>query len=386
MRVGVKVEDIPPECGGAATFVRSIQGALETASTLYEIVYLKNIRGKMQSRALIHRVGRRCNRIARRLINTPPQPSAEEREILEAEVDIVWYMAPLARPAPVPYLATVWDLEHRRMPMFPEVGGNGWAWQTREDNYRRLLPRACRVLTGTHAGKNDIVRFYGVAPENISVIPLPVDARFRTPAAAAENIRAKYGITERFIFYPAQFWPHKNHVNLLLALRRYNDDHPKPLHLVLTGSNMGNQDHVMSTIRELDIPGIVHVLGFLPHEDMLAIYAQSEAMIFPTFFGPDNLPPLEAFALGCPVAASRVPGAEEQFGDAAILFNPASPAEIADAMARIVDDPAKRSDLIDRGRKRVASLTPENYVAKVFDVLAEIEPLLRCWGKSHVRI
>jgi glycosyltransferase involved in cell wall biosynthesis len=141
----------------------------------------------------------------------------------------------------------------------------------------------------------------------------------------------------------------------------------------------------MSTIRRLELSAFVHVLGFLPYEDLPAIYAQSEALVFPTFFGPDNLPPLEAFAVGCPVVASRVQGAEEQLGDAAILFNPADPADMAEAMGRVVDDPIKRSELIDRGLRRVAGLTPENYVGKVFEVFDEIEPMRRCWGKSSIR-
>lgn len=88
--------------------------------------------------------------------------------------------------------------------------------------------------------------------------------------------------------------------------------------------------------------------------------------------------------MGCPVVASQVQGAEEQLGDAAILFNPANPADMAQAMARVVDDPIKRSELIDRGLRKVAGLTPENYVGKVYEILDEIEPMRRCWGKSSI--
>jgi glycosyltransferase involved in cell wall biosynthesis len=387
MRVGIKADDFSGTAGGGGgiAFQRTILGALSAVSSPHEIVFLQDIEGQKRPASFFHRAVRRYEHLVQRLTNTRPGPDAEGQAILQREIDVLWNISPIARPVAVPYLATVWDLAHRCLPLFPEVSITEWKWQDREDNYRSLLPRACRVLTGTNAGKNEIVSFYGVSPDNVRVIPFPVDARFRKPIAPTENIRAKYGILGRFVFYPAQFWPHKNHVNLLLALRRYNDDHPLPLHLVLTGSDQGNLHHVMSTIRQLELSAFVHVLGFLPNEDLPAIYAQSEALVFPTFFGPDNIPPLEAFAAGCPVVASQLQGAEEQLGDAAILFNPANPADIAQAMARVVDDPIKRSELIDRGLRRVVGLTPENYVGKVLEILDEIEPMRRCWGKSCIR-
>ncbi len=386
MRVGIKAGNTSAASSGGFALQHALLGEISVLSSPHEFVILQDIPGQKRPASVFHRAGRRVERLVQRLTDAQPGPDAEEQAILQKEIDVVWQMLPSARPAPVPYLATVWDLAHRCLPLFPEVStiGRGQAWQAREDSYRRVLPRACRVLTGTNAGKNEIISFYGVSPDNVRVVPFPVDARFRKPTDPGENIRAKYGIPGRFVFYPAQFWPHKNHVNLFLALRRYNDDHPLPLHLVLTGSDRGNLDYVMSTVRQLEISAFVHVLGFLPNEDLPAIYAQSEALVFPTFFGPDNLPPLEAFAAGCPVVASQVQGAEEQLGDAAILFNPGDPADMAQAMARVVDDPIKRSELIDRGRRRVAVLTPENYVRKVFAILDEIEPMRRCWGKSYI--
>ena len=388
MRVGIKAGNISATSGGAFAFQSAILGALSAVSCPHEIVLLQSIQGEQPPPSLFQRAGRRCQRLVQDITNTQPKPQPEVDAVgqaaLQQEIDVLWHMLPLARPVPVPYIATVWDLAHRCLPLFPEVSVNVWKWQDREDNYRRLLPRACRVLTGTNAGKNEIVSFYGVSPDNVRVIPFPVDDRFRKPADPTVNIRAKYGIPGRYVFYPAQFWTHKNHVNLLLALERYNNDHPLPLHLVLTGGNQGNLDHVMSTIRQLELSAFVHVLGFVPQEDLPAIYAQSEAMVFPTFFGPDNLPPLEAFAVGCPVVASQVQGAEEQLGDAAILFNPSDSADMADAMARVVDDPIKRSELIDRGLRKVAGLTPENYVRKVYEIFDEIEPMRRCWGKTHI--
>src|SRR5438270_763372 len=90
-------------------------------------------------------------------------------------------------------------------------------WESREQTYREVLPRASFVLTGTNAGKNEIARYYGVNPNNVVVVPLPAPEYVREDYQdSIIDIREKYGIRGDFLIYPAQFWPHKNHVNLLI--------------------------------------------------------------------------------------------------------------------------------------------------------------------------
>ena len=76
------------------------------------------------------------------------------------QIDIVWFLHPMDTLVSVPYIATVWDLQHRSRPYFPEVSVTGWSWEERERTYSSILPRASYILTGTHAGKNEIVHYY----------------------------------------------------------------------------------------------------------------------------------------------------------------------------------------------------------------------------------
>jgi glycosyltransferase involved in cell wall biosynthesis len=98
-----------------------------------------------------------------------------------------------------------------------------------------------------------------------------------------------------------------------------------------------------------------------------------------TFFGPDNLPPLEAMALGCPVIASNVSGAKEQLGDAALLVDPKKPEEIAEAIKSLSEDSALRQDLIKRGLIRAYRWTAQDYVKEIFSVIDNFEAIRRCW-------
>src|SRR5262249_49366712 len=151
------------------------------------------------------------------------------------------------------------------------------------------------------------------------------------------------------------------------------------IEMVFTGSDQGNAGHVLGKINELGLHDQVRMLGFVPREDLRALYSTALALTFASFFGPDNLPPLEAFALGCPVIASRASGAEEQLGDAALLFNPADPRDLSAAIFTISHDRNLRARLVQKGAEIAAKRTPQAYIAQVCNILNEFEPIRRCW-------
>jgi glycosyltransferase involved in cell wall biosynthesis len=98
-----------------------------------------------------------------------------------------------------------------------------------------------------------------------------------------------------------------------------------------------------------------------------------------SLFGPENLPPLEAMALGCPVVAADVPGAREQLGDAAIRVPPLDPERIAAAVKRL-EDSAERDRLVAAGRERASRYSAAGYVEGVLEFLDGFERVRRCWA------
>jgi glycosyltransferase involved in cell wall biosynthesis len=118
---------------------------------------------------------------------------------------------------------------------------------------------------------------------------------------------------------------------------------------------------------------------------LISLYRKAFALTYVTFFGPENLPPLEAFALGCPVIASNVEGAQEQLGDAAVLVDPKDPREIAFAVKALHDDVIWRQTLIQRGLKRAGRFTGEDFVNGILSVLDDFELVRRCWtNKGYI--
>ena len=303
-----------------------------------------------------------------------------ERAVREHKIDLLWFISVDVEKVSIPYLATVWDLGHRVHPYFPELSVTDWKWDKRERYYRQLLPRAACVITGTAAGKEEIVKYYQVRDELVQIVPFPVPHFALEPATPETAQAGVLDLPENYLFYPAQFWPHKNHIGLLLALRLLREKFGLDFHLVLTGADKGNLAYVQGKTRELGLTDRVTFLGFVSTGQLKQLYQRAFALVYPTFLGPDNLPPLEAFALGCPVVASNVSGAREQLGDAALLFEPKSPEAMASRVKELHDSPQKREELVRLGRERGLRWTAADYVERVFQIIDDFEPVRRCWS------
>lgn len=296
----------------------------------------------------------------------------------EHQIDVILSLTPNCPTVEYPCIVTVWDLQHKLQSYFPEVSGSG-EWDRREKFYAKMLRRAALIITGTETGKAEIEKFYQIPPERIKVIPLFTPHFIPTTDLIDREIATKYNLPDRYLFYPAQFWPHKNHIGLLLAIKCLKEKYNLELPLVLVGADKGNESYVRSVVVELDLSKQVYFLGFVPQSEMASLYRNAFALSFITFFGPDNLPPLEAMALGCPVIASNVSGAKEQLGAAALLADPKQPEEIAFAINSLVEDATLRQNIIASGLKRANQWTTKDYIKEIFSTIDDFEAIRRCW-------
>src|SRR5207237_5511325 len=129
------------------------------------------------------------------------------------------------------------------------------------------------------------------------------------------------------------------------------------LPVVFTGSDQGNERCVRELVDQMQLRDQIFFLGHVSRPTLKALYQHALCLCYVSFFGPENLPPLEAFGLGCPVIAADVPGATEQLADAAIRVNPSNELEIADALKLLSNDKTKRDELTRRGKERSRRFT-----------------------------
>lgn len=263
---------------------------------------------------------------------------------------------------PVRGVGVIHDLMHRYERRFPE-SGSFFTYHWRERVFRRMCRWTTGLLVDSELGKRQVVESYGVDPRKIHVLPFTT-ARRVDADVDCDGIRARYELPDKFLFYPAQFWEHKNHKRLVHAIVKLDRECPD-ISLVLIGSKKNGYDSLVSVVGELGVRDKIRFLGFVPQNDLTGIYRLARAMIFPSFYGPTNIPPLEAFALGCPVAVSNIYGMPEQVGDAGLLFDPESVDSIADAVRRLWTDDALCALLAQRGRKRASEWGPDQFHARL---------------------
>jgi glycosyltransferase involved in cell wall biosynthesis len=249
----------------------------------------------------------------------------------------------------LPSACAVHDLMHRYERRFPEVGSTREYWD-RESRYRRIAESAAAILVDSEVGRQQVHESYGYPLDRIFVLPY-APPRYLTDAARDPSFSGRYRLPDKFIFYPAQFWRHKNHENLIRAVALLVQRLPD-LHLVLAGSPKNGYAASMDVVAQLGIGTRVHAIGYVSDSDMPELYRRARALVMPTYFGPTNIPPLEAFTVGCPVAVSRIYGMPKQVGTAALLFNPDSPEQIADCIERLWTDQALCDRLVSAGHER----------------------------------
>lgn len=246
-------------------------------------------------------------------------------------------------------IGTIHDLMHRYEPHFPEVSAR-FRHAIREHRFGNIARRSAAVLVDSEVGREHVVESYHVPRERIWPLPYvaPSYLRDTTPRA---DFDAHYGLPARFVFYPAQFWPHKNHLSLLEAISIVANAHPD-IALVLSGGKRHSFEQVRAHAKALGLEAKVFFVGYVPDADLAGFYKRARALVMPTFFGPTNIPPLEALALGCPAIVSGIYGMSEQSGDAALYFNPNCPKEMAAQITRVWTDDGLAASMSLRGVER----------------------------------
>jgi glycosyltransferase involved in cell wall biosynthesis len=300
---------------------------------------------------------------------------------------------PLSFESGLPYLMAIHDLQHRLQPEFPEVSANG-EWESREYYLRNCSRYATLLMADSEVGKEDILNIYGsygISPDRIKVLPylpapyvqneiLPIERR---------RVRQSYNLPERYFFYPAQFWPHKNHLRIVRALAALREEHGIQAFIVFCGSHNDpireqTFNEVMRSASDLGLADQVRYLGFVPSVDMSALYAEAVALVMPTFFGPTNIPVLEAWALQCPVLTSDIRGLREQAGCAALLVNPRSVESLAYGLYRLWTEDSLRKNLIAEGTARLSAYGPEDFQQRFMDILEEAKCRVKSGKIVHI--
>lgn len=378
MRIGINaLYLLPGRVGGTEIYIKNLVRELAKRDSENEYVIFVNresvgvFDGIAPSFEIVECPVRASSRPLRILWEQVVLPFQAKRR----KMDIL-FSAGMTSPfvCPVPSIVVIYDLQHINQPEnFPPV-------------YRFFLNAIIYLSAKTSDAivvisgrvKEDVVKHYGIPPERVHVVYIGMDPDFFLRAVPEKilAVRKKYSLPERFIFYPASSLPHKNHKRLLDALKILKDA-GEDVKLLLTGARDYGYGEVEKKIKELGLEKDVVFLGWLPYEDIPAIYSASEALVYPSLHEGFGIPIVEAMATGTPVVCSRIEPLGEVASDAAIFVDPYDPKKIADAVMTALNNGAAREDLIKKGLERAKEFTWEKTAGntlKIFKSFASRRP------------
>jgi len=303
------------------------------------------------------------------LIRKPYLLTKDELDLFH---DIKFFISPAVTAYPhfflnKPFVFTLHDMQEKYYPHYFTL----YERFTRWINNKTLAKCAFKIICESEYVKKDIIKFTATIPDNVVIIQSPPPenlVNFLFNKSTYSKIKNKYNLPNNYIIYPAQSWPHKNHLKLLEAFSIVNKNH-LGIKLILTGNINNNYKNILKKIDELGISNKVKHLGCISYEELLYVYKMSIMLVMPTLFESVSIPIYESFFLKVPVCASNVFAIPEQVGDAGILFDPNDVYDMADKISILLNDVNLRNEKKELGFKMVSNFNHKEYKDKLMAVL-----------------
>ncbi len=326
---------VPGEMGGSETYARELVRALDRRDDVRVTTYVgRSAAGVLGARHEVVEPGIAPGPSPRSRLATIARAQVGGREtrrqLAAAQVVHHPFTVPVPTAGGVAQVRTLADVQHLDHPeLFSRAERLYRAWA-----YDRAARTADAVVTVSGFSRDRIAERLGIDPAHIHVAHLGV---------VAEEFESS-PVRDPVVLYPARTWPHKNHTRLVEAMALVRRDRPD-LRLVLTGGG---------TEELTGLPGWVEARGPVSTGELRELYARAACLAFPSLYEGFGLPPLEAMASGCPVAAADSGSIPEVCGDAAALFDPYDVRAIAEGIEWALD---QRERLVEAGRARVREFT-----------------------------
>ena len=201
----------------------------------------------------------------------------------------------------VGFISNIWDLDHKKNSQFPEHNLNN-IYENKEKLFKEIVSRAFKIVVPHKSNKQDLIDYYKTPEDKIIIqnfIPM-------LPSIYKENVKKeidynkiyskfKLPLNKKIIFYPAQFWAHKNHKYLVDVAKIFKFKKDEKYLFVFCGGNKGNFNYIKSLISKNKLENQIMIFNFLNDDEVISIYKNCNAVVMPTFCGPTNLPIYEAF-------------------------------------------------------------------------------------------
>lgn len=267
-----------------------------------------------------------------------------------------------------PFVVTIHDMT---LSFFPGKKMTDWLHRLAyRFTIRRVTRRAKRIIAISKNTQNDLVHRLGLPTSKIDVIYNGVTDQFEgiIPTPRPE-LQQKLGINKPYFLYTGVWRTHKNVVGLIKAFVSFNKSVGGQYNLVITGKLNPTYHEVPDTVKSLAVQDAVHLAGLVSEADLVALYVNALAYVFPSFYEGFGLPPLEAMLYGTPVLASNQSAIPEICGEGnALYFNPYDLKDMQEKLSLMAQDASLRQTFRDRGLEHVKAFDWAVTAQKVLQV------------------
>ncbi|RUA17096.1 MAG: glycosyltransferase family 1 protein [Clostridia bacterium] len=293
-------------------------------------------------------------------------------EWLIGKVDIFHapnFLLPPTRKAKT--LLTIHDLAYTLKPQY--------AYPPLRQFLEKVVPRSIRradhVLADSESSRQDAIRLFGLKPGQVTVVGAGVEPRFHPMSSKeTEHVRIKYGLEWPFVLSVSTLEPRKNFDGLIRAFSQARQKASLPHHLVIAGGKGWLYDDIFAAVEEEHVQGLVHFLGFVPDEDLPALYNLADLFAFPSHYEGFGLPLLEAMACGTPSLATDTSSLPEIAGDAAYLVPSDDQEALVTGLAHLLTDAGARATLAARGPEQAGHFTWDAAARQLHSIYQQL-----CW-------
>ncbi|NQV03035.1 MAG: glycosyltransferase family 4 protein [Bacteroidia bacterium] len=267
-------------------------------------------------------------------------------------------------------IGTIHDLMHRYERRFKEAGGFV-RYHYRENYIKHLLLSSPAIIVDSNFGKRQVLDSYKQIKSKIFALPYIAPDYIYSQEESQPSLSYDPLSSHKYVFYPAVFQPHKNHIALVKAIKILKE-RGHLIDLFLAGKRHLEFKKLLKFVDENDLGEQVKFLGHLPNTDIIYLYKNAFAMVMPTFFGPTNIPPIEAIVLNCPPIVSNIYGMPEQLGDAAMYFDPDNSSEIADIIESLLVNNELRNNLLRNGINSIEKFSQKRFESDLKNILENL--------------
>jgi glycosyltransferase involved in cell wall biosynthesis len=238
---------------------------------------------------------------------------------------------------------------------------------------RKSARSADALISVSENTKKDLVERLGVPDSKIHVVYHGVADRFKPISDwnQLENISQKYNLPAEFILYVGVVEPRKNLISLLNVFQNLQKSN-KNLGLVIAGQTGWGYHAVQEMVAKLELRDTVLFTGYIPPEDLPAIYNLARLFVYPSIYEGFGLPVLEAMACGTPTITTSISSLPEIVGDAGILVPPNDDRALLEAIKSLLEDEKDQNRLSTRGLQHAAEFTWTRTAQETCEIYSQV--------------